>query len=273
MLPLLLVLIIETTNMSALPSGTGFCKKKTNNHDNIMLFFECCQGYKFNKINQTCDECPEGKRGKNCQDDCDNNFFGLRCKGRCKCTENETCNKVHGCRIIKNIDARIPLIVAKESSTILTDELTVPTEDMTNTLQGDDGGDPINSVIIAVLVAGLVIIVIVIVWKEREKICRQITNPQVSSVHERNKTRHANEDDESAYSEIRESKMVRPMTTYGRKLSQCELDNQYNHVSFKDTNGISRINNYIYNMPTKYSEPIDRIVNNCEKTSENTDQV
>ncbi|VDI43586.1 Hypothetical predicted protein [Mytilus galloprovincialis] len=233
-------------------------------------------------------ECPKGKRGKNCQDDCDDNFFGLRCKGRCNCTENETCNKVHGCIIIENnIEARIPLIAAKdshsnlkdgltepiESTTTLKDVLTVPTDDMTHTFQGADGGNPVNSIIIAVLLAGLVIIVLVIIWKEREKICRQITNPQVSSVHERNKTRHANEDDESAYSEIRESKMVRPMTTYGRKLSQCELDNQYNHVSFKDTNGISRINNYIYNMPTKYSEPIDRIVNNCEKTSENTDQV
>lgn len=90
----------------------------------------------------------------------------------------------------------------------------------------------------------------------------------MSSVNERNKTRHANVDDESAYSEIRESKMVRPMTTYGRKLSQCELDNQYNHVSFKDTNGISRINNYIYNIPSKYSKPIDRIENDCENTEQ-----
>lgn len=35
-------------------------------------------------------ECPEGKRGKNCQDECDDNFFGLRCKHRCYCKENET---------------------------------------------------------------------------------------------------------------------------------------------------------------------------------------
>lgn len=66
--------------------------------------------------------------------------------------------------------------------------------------------------------------------------------------------------------------MVRPMTVYGRKLSQCELDTQYNHVFFKQTNGISRINNNIYSLPTKYSEPIDWIGNDCGKTSENTDQ-
>ncbi|CAG2203896.1 unnamed protein product [Mytilus edulis] len=200
MLPLLLVLIIETTNISALSLGAGFCKKKNKNS---IWFIECCEGYKFNQINQTCDECPEGRRGNNCQDDCDDNFFGLRCKGRCNCKQNETCNKVHGCIIIENnIEARINLIAAEESTTTLKDVLTVPTEDMTDILQGDDGGDPVNSIIIAVLLAGLVIIVLVIIWKEREKICRQITNLQVSSVHERNKRRHANVDDENAYSEI-----------------------------------------------------------------------
>ncbi|XP_052057729.1 uncharacterized protein LOC127698354 [Mytilus californianus] len=265
MLLLLLVLIIDTTNISALSLGAGVCQKKNNNSK---LFLECCQGYKFNQINQTCDDCPEGKYGYNCQDDCSDNFFGLRCKHRCNCKENETCNKVHGCRIIENIDARIPMILVKESSTTLKDELTVPTEHMTHTLQGDDGGDPVNSIIIAVLLAVLVIIVLVIVWKEREKICRRITDSQMSSVHERHKRRHANEDDENAYSEIRESKMVRPMTVYGRKLSHCDLDNQYNHLSLKQTNGISRINNYLYNMPTEYTEPIDGIGNDCEKTSE-----
>lgn len=35
---------------------------------------------------------------------------------------------------------------------------------MTDILQGDDGGDPVNSIIIAVLLAGLVIIVLVIIW-------------------------------------------------------------------------------------------------------------
>ncbi|XP_052063969.1 uncharacterized protein LOC127704110 isoform X2 [Mytilus californianus] len=267
----------------ALSLGTGVCQKKNNNSK---LFLECCQGYKFNQINQTCDECPEGKYGYNCKHDCLENYFGLRCRERCNCKENETCDKVHGCRVTKNTDTGITLIYAKESSTTfkdklkvptessttLKDELTIPTKHMTHTLQGDDGGDPVNSIIIAVLLTVLVIIVLVMVWKEREKICRRITDSQMSSVHERHKRRHANEDDENAYSEIRESKMVRPMTVYGRKLSQCDLDNQYNHLSLKQTNEISRINNYLYNMPTEYTEPIDGIGNDCEKTSEKTDQ-
>lgn len=89
----------------------------------------CCEGYKWNSKNSSCEVCMKGYHGINCTKQCPFPTYGIRCQGLCTCSKDQ-CDVSTGCSTLVYGNTSLSMMthgsnILKENSTSLITKSTI----------------------------------------------------------------------------------------------------------------------------------------------------